>query len=193
LILDASLYEQDFEGAKWVMSPPLREKKDQETLWAGINQGLVNVVATDHCPFFWEQKLMGIDDFSKIPNGHPAVENRMELLYSEGVDKGRITLSKFVEVACTNSAKIFGMYPKKGTISIGSDADLVIFDPKEKHTLSAKTHHMNVDYSGYEGWEVTGKVKTVLLRGKIAIDNNECLIQKGYGQFIKRNKVSDKI
>ncbi|MGA9211489.1 dihydropyrimidinase [Kaistella sp.] len=193
LILDASLYEQDFEGAKWVMSPPLREKKDQETLWAGINQGLVNVVATDHCPFFWEQKLMGIDDFSKIPNGHPAVENRMELLYSEGVDKGRITLSKFVEVACTNPAKIFGMYPKKGTISIGSDADLVIFDPKEKHTLSVKTHHMNVDYSGYEGWEITGKVKTVFLRGKKAIDNNECHIEKGYGQFIKRNKVSDKI
>ncbi|SHJ88618.1 dihydropyrimidinase [Epilithonimonas mollis] len=193
LILDASLYEQDFEGAKWVMSPPLREKKDQETLWAGINQGLVNVVATDHCPFFWEQKLMGIDDFSKIPNGHPAVENRMELLYSEGVHKGRITLSKFVEVACTNPAKIFGMYPKKGTICIGSDADLVIFDPNEKHTLSAKTHHMNVDYSGYEGWEVTGKVKTVLLRGKVAISNNECLVEKGYGQFIKRNKVSDKI
>lgn len=143
--------------------------------------------------FFWEQKLMGIDDFSKIPNGHPAVENRMELLYSEGVNKGRITLSKFVEVACTNPAKIFGMYPKKGTISIGSDADLVIFDPNEKHTISAKTHHMNVDYSGYEGWEVTGKVKTVLLRGKVAIDNNECLIPKGYGQFIKRSKVSDKI
>lgn len=193
LILDASLYEQDFEGAKWVMSPPLREKKDQETLWAGINQGLVNVVATDHCPFFWEQKLMGIDDFSKIPNGHPAVENRMELLYSEGVEKGKITLNKFVEVSSTNPAKIFGMFPKKGTISVGSDADLVIFDPKEKHTLSAKTHHMNVDYSGYEGWEVTGKVKTVLLRGKVAIDNNKCLIEKGYGQFIKRNKVSDKI
>ena len=96
-------------------------------------------------------------------------------------------------MACTNPAKIFGMYPKKGTISIGSDADLVIFDPKEKHTLSAKTHHMNVDYSGYEGWEVIGKVKTVLLRGKIAIDNNECFVEKGYGQFIKRNKVSDKI
>jgi dihydropyrimidinase len=193
LILDASLYENDFEGAKWVMSPPLREKKDQETLWAGINQGLVNVVATDHCPFLWEQKLMGIDDFSKIPNGHPAIENRIELLYSEGVDKGRITLNKFVEVACTNPAKIFGMYPKKGTISIGSDADLVIFDPNEKHTLSVKTHHMNVDYSGYEGRAVTGKVKTVLLRGKVAIDNNECFVKKGYGQFIKRNKVSDKI
>ncbi len=193
LILDASLYEQNFEGAKWVMSPPLREKKDQETLWAGLNQGLVNVVATDHCPFMWEQKLMGKDDFSKIPNGHPAIENRMELLFSEGVNKGRITLNKYVEVASTNAAKIFGMFPKKGTIAIGSDADIVIFDPNEKHTLSAKTHHMNVDYSGYEGWEVKGKVKTVLLRGQVVIDNNECKVSKGYGQFVKRNKVAGKI
>jgi len=193
LVLDASLYEQNFEGAKWVMSPPLREKKDQETLWAGLNQGLVNVVATDHCPFMWEQKLMGKDDFSKIPNGHPAIENRMELLFSEGVNKGRITLNKYVEVASTNAAKIFGMFPKKGTIAIGSDADIVLFDANEKHTLSAKTHHMNVDYSGYEGWELTGKVKTVLLRGKVVIDNNECKVQKGYGQFVKRNKVDGKI
>jgi len=193
LILDASLYEKDFEGAKWVMSPPLREKKDQETLWAGLNQGMVQVVATDHCPFMWEQKLMGKDDFSKIPNGHPAIENRMELLFSEGVNKGRITLNKYVEVASTNAAKIFGMFPKKGTIAVGSDADILIFDPNEKHTLSAKTHHMNVDYSGYEGWELTGKVKTVLLRGKVAIDNNECKVEKGYGQFVKRNKVQGKI
>ncbi|NHM07891.1 dihydropyrimidinase [Flavobacterium sp. CYK-4] len=193
LVLDASLYEQNFEGAKWVMSPPLREKKDQETLWAGLNQGLVNVVATDHCPFMWEQKLMGKDDFSKIPNGHPAIENRMELLFSEGVNKGKITLNKYVEVASTNAAKIFGMFPKKGTIAIGSDADIIVLDPNEKHTLSAKTHHMNVDYSGYEGWELTGKVKTVLLRGKVVIDNNECKVSKGYGKFIKRNKVDGKI
>jgi len=193
LILDASLYENNFEGAKWVMSPPLREKKDQETLWAGLNQGLVQVVATDHCPFMWEQKLMGKDDFSKIPNGHPAIENRMELLFSEGVNKGKITLNKYVEVTSTNAAKIFGMFPKKGTIAIGSDADIVIFDPEEKHTLSAASHHMNVDYSGYEGWEVKGKVKTVLLRGKVAIENNQCLVDKGYGQFIKRNKVSQTI
>ncbi len=190
LILDAGLYENDFEGAKWVMSPPLREKKDQETLWAGINQGLVNVVATDHCPFKWEQKLMGKNDFSKIPNGHPAIENRMELLYSEGVHKGKISLNKFVEVSSTNAAKIFGMFPRKGTIAAGSDADLVIFDPLEKHTISAATHHMNVDYSGYEGWPLTGRVKTVFMRGKKAIDNNKCLLEKGYGQFIKRNKVS---
>ena len=193
LILDASLYEQNFEGAKWVMSPPLREKKDQETLWAGLNQGLVNVVATDHCPFMWEQKLMGKDDFSKIPNGHPAIENRMELLFSEGVSKGKITLNKYVEVASTNAAKIFGMFPKKGTIAIGSDADIILIDPNEKHTLSAKTHHMNVDYSCYEGRELTGKVKTVLLRGKVVIDNNECKVTKGYGQIVRRNKVDGKI
>ncbi len=190
LLLDASLYENNFEGAKWVMSPPLREKKDQETLWAGINQGLVQVVATDHCPFMWEQKLMGKDDFSKIPNGHPAIENRMELLFSEGVMKNKITLNKYVEVSSTNAAKIFGMFPKKGTIAVGSDADIMILDPNEKHTISASTHHMNVDYSGYEGWELTGKVKTVLLRGKIAVDDNKCNVEKGYGKFIKRNKVS---
>ncbi len=189
LILDASLYENNFEGAKWVMSPPLREKKDQATLWAGINQGLVQVVATDHCPFKWEQKLLGKDDFSKIPNGHPAIENRMELLFSEGVVKNKITLNKYVEVTSTNAAKIFGMFPKKGTIAVGSDADILIFDPNEKHILSAATHHMNVDYSGYEGWNVTGKVKTVLLRGQVAIDNNKCLIEKGYGKYIKRSKV----
>jgi len=193
LILDATLYEQDFEGAKWVMSPPLRQPKDQDTLWAGINQGLVQVVATDHCPFKWEQKLMGKDDFSKIPNGHPAIENRMELLYSEGVHKGKISLNKYVEVACTNPAKIFGMFPQKGTIAPGSDADIVIFDPNETHTLSVSTHHMNVDYSAYEGWELTGKVKTVILRGQVAIDNGKCLVQKGYGKFIKRHKVEGKI
>jgi len=193
LLLDASLYEQNFEGAKWVMSPPLREKKDQQTLWAGINQGLVQVVATDHCPFKWEQKLMGKDDFSKIPNGHPAIENRMELLFSEGVAKNKITLNKYVEVACTNPAKIFGMFPRKGTIAVGSDADIVIFDANEKHKLSAATHHMNVDYSAYEGWEIAGKVKIVLLRGEVAIENNTCKIEKGFGKFIKRNKVDNKI
>jgi dihydropyrimidinase len=190
LLLDDSLYEQDFEGAKWVMSPPLRKKKDQSTLWAGINQGLVNVVATDHCPFLWKQKLMGEKDFSKIPNGHPAIENRMELLFSEGVAKGRISLNKYVEVACTNPAKIFGMFPRKGTIAPGSDADILLFDPARKHTLSSATHHMNVDYSAYEGWELTGKVQTVLLRGRVAVDKGQCLLPKGYGQFIKRNRLS---
>jgi len=192
LIIDASLYQRE-DGGKWVMSPPLREKKDQETLWAGINQGIVKVVATDHCPFKWQQKLMGKDDFSKIPNGHPAIENRMELLFSEGVGKGRISLNKYVEVTSTNPAKIFGMFPRKGTIGIDSDADIMIFDPDEKHTISASSHHMNVDYSAYEGWELTGKVKTVLLRGRVAVDNNVCKLEKGYGKFIKRNKVNGMI
>jgi len=189
LLLDAGLYEQE-DGAKWVMSPPLRQHKDQETLWAGINQGLIQVVATDHCPFNWEQKLMGKNDFSKIPNGHPAIEHRMELLWSEGVEKGRISANKFVEVTSTNPAKIFGMHPRKGCVAIGSDADLVIFDPNTRHTLSAESHHMNVDYSAYEGWEVTGKVETVILRGEMAIDKGEVKIDKGYGQFIKRGKLS---
>ncbi len=190
LVLDASLYDKGFESAKWVMSPPLREKKDQASLWAGINQGSVQVVATDHCPFKWEQKKLGENDFSKIPNGHPAIEHRMELLFSEGVHKGKISLNKFVEVSSTNTAKIFGMYPRKGCISPGSDADLVIFDPNKQHTLSAKTHHMNCDYSGYEGWKVTGKCETVILRGEVAIQNNKLLVKKGYGQFIKRNKTT---
>ncbi|HQZ43083.1 MAG TPA: dihydropyrimidinase, partial [Flavobacteriales bacterium] len=138
LLLDASLYEQA-DGAKWVMSPPLREKKDQAALWGAIEQGSIQVVATDHCPFMMAQKAMGSADFSKIPNGHPAIEHRMELLFSEGVNKKRISLNKFVEVTATNPAKIFGMFPRKGTIGIGSDADIVILDPNEKHTLSAKT------------------------------------------------------
>lgn len=191
LLLDASLYESEgFEGSKWVMSPPLRQKKDQETLWAGLNQGLVQVVGTDHCPFYIKQKRMGEHDFSKIPNGHPAIEHRVELLYSEGVEKGRISINKFVEATSTNAAKIFGMFPKKGTIAVDSDADIIIFDPKEKHAISAKTHHHNCDYSGYEGWEVTGKTKTVLLRGKVVIENGGTKVNKGYGQFIKRGHSS---
>jgi len=188
LLLDASRYGEEFEGAKWVMSPPLREKKDQATLWAGINQGLVNVVATDHCPFRWEQKLMGKDDFSKIPNGHPAIEHRMELLYSEGVRKGRISLNKYVELTSTNPAKIFGLFPRKGTLSPGSDADIILLDPNRQHTIMAATHHMNVDYSAYEGWQLTGKIQTVLLRGKVAIRDGECRVPRGYGQFIRRGR-----
>ena len=188
LLLDASLYDKGFESAKWVMSPPLREKKDQIALWEGIKQGLIQTVATDHCPFLWKDKLKGENDFSKIPNGFPGIKHRMELLFSEGVAKGRISLNKFAEITSANAAKIFGMYPQKGTIAVGSDADILIFDPDEKHSISAKTHHMNCDYSGFEGWEVTGKCKTVILRGKIAIDNNKLLAAKGNGRYIKRGK-----
>lgn len=187
LVLDDSVYYQDgFEGAKWVMSPPLRKPADQAALWAGINQGLVRVVATDHCPFTWEQKQMGKASFAKIPNGHPAVEHRMELLWSEGVEKGRITVNKFVDVTATAAAKIFGLFPRKGTVAVGSDADLVIWDPKVKQTISAKTHHMHVDYSCYEGWEVTGQARTTILRGTVAVDEGKACIGKGFGQFLAR-------
>ncbi len=187
LLLDDSLYERPgFEGAKWVFSPPLRKQKDIDALWSGLQQNLIHTVATDHCPFCMDQKRMGENDFSKIPNGAPGVENRFELLYSEGVGKGRISLNKFVELSSTAAARIFGMFPKKGTIAVGSDADLVIFDPNVKHTISAKTHHQNCDYSAYEGWEVQGKCRTVLLRGTVAIDQGQALIGKGFGQYIPR-------
>jgi len=188
LLLDASLYEKNFEGAKWVMSPPLRQQKDQETLWAGINQGLVQVVATDHCPFKWEQKLMGKDDFSKIPNGAPGVENRMNLIYNGGVVENRISLNRFVELTSTAAAKMFGLFPKKGTIAVGSDADIVIFDPEKEHTFGVENEHMNVDYSSYEGWKMKGKVETVLSRGRVVIDKGEHTGKQGDGQFLKRGE-----
>src|SRR5690606_36676678 len=156
--------------------PPLRQQKDQETLWASIRQGIVEVVATDHCPFMWEQKQMGEHDFSKIANGPPAIENRRELGFTEGVQIGKITLQQYVDVTSTNAAKIFGMFPRKGCIAPGSDADLVIFDPNEEHTISANTHHMRVDYSAYEGWKLKGKCKKTILRGKVAIDDGEVRI-----------------
>ncbi|HMB59229.1 MAG TPA: dihydropyrimidinase [Xanthomonadales bacterium] len=187
LLLDESLYFQDgFEGAKWVMSPPLRKKKDQQALWAGINQNLVHHVATDHCPFCMEQKEMGKDNFARIPNGAPGIENRLELLYSEGVEQGRISLNKFVEMSSTAAAKIFGLFPRKGTIAVGSDADIIIFDPAVKHTMSVDTQHMNCDYSAYEGWEVQGKTRTTLLRGTVAVDEGKALVGEGFGKYLSR-------
>ena len=194
LVLDDTLYDKPgFEGAKWVFSPPLRKPKDQEALWAGIRQNLIHTVATDHCPFCMDQKKMGEKDFSKIPNGAPGIENRMELLFSEGVLKNRISLNKFVEVSSTNAAKIFGMFPKKGAIAVGSDADIVIFDPAEKHTLSVKTQHMNCDYSAYEGFSVTGKTKTVILRGTVVIENGEAKVGKGFGRYIHRSPYNSEL
>ena len=186
LLLDASLYNDGIESAKWVMSPPLREKKDREALWAAIQQGLIQVVGTDHCPFLWKDKLKGKDDFTKIPNGAPGIEHRLELLFSEGVLKNKISLNKFVAINSTNAAKIFGLFPKKGTIAPGSDADIVIFDPEKEHTISVNSHHHNCDYSAYEGWKVKGKTETVILRGKIAIRNKKINIEKGFGKFLKR-------
>jgi dihydropyrimidinase len=187
LLLDESLYFQDgFEGAKVVMSPPLRTKADQEALWSGIDQNLIHHVATDHCPFCMAQKEMGKDNFSLIPNGAPGIEHRMELLYSEGVNQGRISLNKFVDLSSTAAAKIFGLFPRKGTIAVGSDADIVVFDPAVQHTISAETHHMNCDYSAYEGWEVQGKTRTCILRGTVAIDEGQSLIGEGFGQYLPR-------
>ncbi len=188
LVLDASVYNKGIESAKWVMSPPIREKKDQTALWTAVNQGVIQTVATDHCPFMWDEKLRGKDDFSKIPNGAPGIEHRLDLMYSEGVAKHKITLNKFVDLTSTSSAKIFGMFPQKGTIAVGSDADIVIFDTEKKHTISAQTHHHHCDYSAYEGHELTGKCETVIMRGKVSIQNDKVLINKGYGKYIKRNK-----
>jgi dihydropyrimidinase len=192
LLLDDSVYlEENFGGAKYVMSPPIRKKKDQEALWAGIDQGIVEVVATDHCPFCMDQKRAGEKDFSKIPNGAPAIENRMELLFSEGVLKRGMSLNKFVDLTSTAPARIFGLAPKKGSIAVGMDADIVVFDPKRKHTTSAKTHHMNCDFSIFEGWEVTGKCRQTILRGKLAIDDGKALVGKGYGKFLPRAKYGE--
>jgi dihydropyrimidinase len=188
LFLDYSVYEQPgFEGAKYVMTPPIRDKANQEKLWRGLQFNDLQVVSTDHCPFcFKEQKELGRDDFSKIPNGGPGVENRMSLVYNGGVASGRISVNRFVEIVSTNAAKIFGLFPKKGTIAVGSDADIVIFDPDEELTISAKTHHMNVDYSCYEGWKVKGATKTVLSRGEVIIDEGKYVGRTGYGSFLKR-------
>lgn len=187
LLLDDSVYlEEGFGGSKYVMSPPLRKKKDQEALWKGIQQNLVEVVATDHCPFCMDQKRMGLHDFSKIPNGAPGIEHRLELLFSEGVLKNRISLNQFVNLTATAPARIFGLSPRKGSIAIGADADIVIFDPQVKHTLSAKTHHMNCDYSAYEGWKVQGKCRTTILRGTVVIHEGEGMVKKGFGQALKR-------
>ena len=191
LFLDHSYYEQEgFEGAKYVMTPALREKWNQDELWKGLRFGDLQSISTDHCPFcFKDQKILGIDDFSKIPNGGPGVENRMSLVYNGGVNSGRISLNKFVELTSTAAAKTFGLFPKKGTIAVGSDADIVIFDPHRKETISinnACTHHMRVDYNAYEGFEVTGFTETVLSRGKVIIKDCDYVGQKGDGQFLKR-------
>jgi dihydropyrimidinase len=188
LFLDYSVYEQPgFEGAKWVMTPPIREKWNQDKLWRGLQFNDLQVISTDHCPFcFKEQKELGRDDFSKIPNGGPGVEERMSLIFNGGVAQGRISLNRFVELTSTAAAKIFGLFPRKGTIAVGSDADIVIFDPDEERTISAKTHHMNVDFSCYEGMKVRGVTKTVLSRGEVVIEEGQYVGRKGHGSFLKR-------
>jgi len=180
-----------FEGAKYVFTPPLREKWHQEKLWNGLKRDHLQVVSTDHCPFcFKEQKELGRDDFTKIPNGGPGIEHRMSLIYSGGVAQGRFSVNRFVELVSTTPAKLFGLYPRKGTIAVGSDADLVIFDPGRKHTISAKTHHMRVDYSMFEGIQVTGMPDAVLSRGRVIVEQNRFVGHPGAGEFLKRSLYS---
>ena len=180
-----------FEGAKYVFTPPLREKWHQEKLWNGLKQDHLQVVSTDHCPFcFKEQKELGRDDFTKIPNGGPGIEHRMSLIYSGGVAGGRFSVNRFVELVSTTPAKLFGLYPRKGTIAAGSDADLVIFDPNRKYTISAKTHNMRVDYSMFEGIQVTGMPDAVLSHGRVIVDGDKFLGRAGAGEFIKRSTYS---
>lgn len=195
LFLSLESLGNGFEGAKYVCSPPLRDRAagHQERLWRGLRTNDLQVVSTDHCPFcmgdhhtFGTQKQLGQGDFSKIPNGMPGVEPRMELIYSGGVEDGRIGLNRFVEITSTTPAKMFGLYPKKGTIAVGSDADIVVFDPDANHVLSVDTHHMDVDYSAYEGWEMTGKVDTVLSKGKVIISDGAYHGSPGDGEYLVR-------
>ncbi len=176
-----------FEGAKYVFTPPLREKWHQEKLWQGLAQDTLQVVSTDHCPFcFKEQKEMGKDDFTKIPNGGPGIEHRLSLIYTGGVHGKRFSANRFVELVSTTPAKLFGLHPRKGTIAVGSDADLMIFDPNEEQVISAKTHHMRVDYSMFEGIQIKGAPKTVFSRGRAVIDAGKFVGRPGSGQFLRR-------
>jgi len=178
---------EGFEGAKFVCSPPLRRRAEghQAALWAGISTGRVDAVATDHCPFTWEQKEAGRGDFRKIPNGLGVVEHRMDLVF-QGVLEGWIPLTRWIEVTAATPAKISGLYPRKGTIAPGSDADVVVFNPSASHVLSAATHHMNLDYSVFEGAEVGGSVETVLLRGEVIVDGGEFVGTPGRGEYLPR-------
>jgi dihydropyrimidinase len=176
-----------FEGAKYVLTPPLRPKEHQPKLWDGLRNDYLQVVSTDHCPFsFADQKTLGKDDFTKIPNGGPGIENRLQLIYHYGVNSGKLSLNRFVETVSTAPARIFGLYPKKGEIAPGSDADVVVWDPNAVHTISARTHHMRVDYSMFEGFEVRGNARTVLSRGEVIVDGGKFLGKAGRGHYLKR-------
>ncbi len=184
---DENLDEPGFEGAKYVCTPPLRPKHMQEDLWRGLRTHDLQVVSTDHCPFCMKgQKELGKDSFAKIPNGMPGVETRLYLLWDGGVRQGRISMNRFVEITSTAPAKLFGLYPKKGTIAIGADADLLVWDGEKKHVLSDKTLHMRVDYSPYEGREVVGAPTHVLSHGRVVVENGKYLGKKGDGRFVQR-------
>ncbi len=196
LFLDLEHLGNGFEGAKFVCSPPLRDRAvgHQDRLWRGLRTDDLQVVSTDHCPFcmgdhpqFGPQKQLGAGNFAAIPNGLPGVENRMELIFDGGVGGGHISVNRFVEITATAPAQMFGLFPRKGTISVGSDADIIIFDPHRTHTISAETHHMNVDYSAYEGRRVTGKVETVISKGKVIISADRYHGTKGDGEYLRRD------
>jgi len=188
LVLDKTWAERpDFEGAKYVMSPPLREAGNQEILWRGLRDGLIQTVATDHAPFdFVGQKRMGLSDFTKIPNGIPSLEERVKLLHTHGVKQGRIDLHTLVNVASTQVARMFDLYPRKGAIQPGADADLVVFDPDYRGVISAATQHMNVDYSAFEGWKIEGRPSVVTVRGEIAARDGELVGDPARGRFLRR-------
>jgi len=176
-----------FEGAKYVFTPPLREKENLPKLWDGLEDDNLQVVSTDHCPFcFEDQKILGKDDFTKIPNGGPGIENRLQLLHHHGVNEGKLSLNRFVEIVSTAPAKIFGMYPKKGTLAPGSDADIVVWDPKAEHLISAKTHNMRVDYSMFEGFRVRGNARQVFSRGELIVENGKYRGKAGRGAYLRR-------
>jgi dihydropyrimidinase len=188
LTLEETLGRPGFEGAKWVCSPPIRtgHAHHQADLWKGLRTNELSIVSTDHCPFcFKEQKELGIGDFSKIPNGMGTVEHRMDLIY-QGVVAGEISLARWVETCSVTPARMFGLYPRKGAILPGSDADIVIYDPTAQQTLGVQSHHMAVDYSAWEGTRIDGKVDTVLSRGSVIIEGNRYTGRKGQGQFLRR-------
>jgi dihydropyrimidinase len=193
--IDESYLERpDFEGAKYVYTPPPRAKENRDVLWRAVENDLLSVISTDHCAFLWDgQKTMGRDDFSKIPNGGPGLENRLQMIHEFGVRAGRISLNRMVELLSTNPARYFGLYPRKGTIAVGSDADLVVFDPERKVTISAATHHSKSDYNLFEGTEVTGAPEVVLLRGRVLVEGEELVAQPGVGDFIQRARFSEEL
>src|SRR6266508_1331621 len=193
--VDYSFLERpDFEGAKYVYTPPPRYKANQDLLWNAVRTDVLSVVSTDHCAFLWDgQKTMGRDDFSKIPNGAPGLENRLQMIHEFGVRAGRISLHRMVELLSTNPAKLFGLYPRKGTIAVGSDADIVVFDPEKKVTISASTHHSKSDYNLFEGTEVTGVPEIVLLRGYVLVEDGELVASPGIGQYVRRAKFGEEL
>ena len=184
----------NFEGAKYVYSPPVRDKSNWDVLWNAVRTDALSVISTDHCAFTWgEQKAMGKDDFSKIPNGGPGLENRLHMVHEFGARAGRISLNRMVELLATNPAKLFGLYPRKGTVAVGSDADLVIFDPSRKHVITAANQHSRSDYNLYEGTEVTGTPEVVLLRGTVLVENDELVASPGVGRFVARAKFGEEL